>query len=213
MKIVDFVERVLRVAAEPLHYREITSRILADGWTTTGNTPWESVNARLAVDVKRGPGSRFVRTRPGMFGLNPHYDSAWAAPGPPIQTVIESPLERERQMSFSDAAEHILRESGAREPMHYATITELALDSGLIQTEGSTPAATTYSAILQEIRRRDARGEPQRFVQHGRGLVGLAVWVPRGLAARIEEHNADVRATLLEQLRDGSPQGLRGTRG
>ena len=92
--------------------------------------------------------------------------------------------------------------------MHYGTITELALDGGLIQTKGSTPAATMYSVILQERRRRDARGEPQRFVQHGRGLVGLAAWVPRGMAARIEEHNSDVRTTLLDRLRGGSPKAF-----
>ena len=40
------------------------------------------------------------------------------------------------------------------------------------RSEGSTPAATMYSVIHHEYRRRDARGEPQRFVQHGRGLVG-----------------------------------------
>ena len=206
MSILDSAERALAVAGEPLHYRDITSRILADGWTTTGNTPWDSVNARLAVDVKRGPASRFVRTAPGMFGLNPQYDSASVTPGSSTQT--EPPIVSESPMSFSDAAEHILRESGGREPMHYATITELALDSGLIQTEGSTPAATMYSVILQERRRRDARGEAQRFAQHGRGLVGLAAWVPRGLAARIEEHNSDVRRTLLDRLRGGSPKAF-----
>ena len=46
-----------------------------------------------------------------------------------------------------------------------------------------------YSVILQERRRRDARGEPQRFVQHRRGLVGLAAWVFR--------HTADATAVRL----------------
>ena len=40
------------------------------------------------------------------------------------------------------------------------------------------------------------------------GLVGLSAWVPRGLAARIEEHNSDVRGTLLDRLRGGSPKAF-----
>ena len=195
MTILDHVHRVLALAGEPLHYREITSRILMDGWTTTG-----------AVDVKRGSGSRFGRASPGMFELNPDFDAASSTDQSLAETAPEPPLVVSTDiMSFTDAAEHILRESGGRDPKHYARITELAIARGMIRTGGSTPAATMYSVILQERRRRDARGEPQRFVQHPRGLVGLAAWVPRGLAASIEEHNADVRSALLDRLRDGSP--------
>ena len=205
MTILDHIQLVLARAGEPLHYREITSRILANGWTTRGKAPWESVSARLAVDVKRGSASRFLRIGPGTFGLNPDFEAAT----PPLQSsepqLADPPTVSESVMSFSDAAEHILRGSSGHEPMHYTRITELALERGLIQTEGSTPAATMYSVIHHERRRRDARGEPQRFVQHGRGVVGLAAWVPRGLAARIEEHNADVRQNLLDRLRSGSP--------
>ena len=71
MTILDFAERVLATAGEPLHYRDITSRILAEGWMTTGNTPWHSVNAMLAVDVKRGPASRFVPHEPGHVRTEP----------------------------------------------------------------------------------------------------------------------------------------------
>ena len=190
-------------------YRDITSRIRStNGWTTKGIAPWESVSARLAVDVKRGSASRFVRTGPGMFGLNAGFNAASAAQlrTPRRRPPPSHPVASEGVISFTDAAERVLRESGGREPMHYARITELALARGLIRTEGSTPAATMYSVILQERGRRDARGEPQRFVQHRRGLVGLAAWVPRGLAASIEQHNADVRRTLLERLRASSPK-------
>ena len=173
MTILDHVHRVLALAGEPLHYREITSRILTDRWTTTGGKPWESVSARLAVDVKRGSGSRFGRTSPGMFGLNRDFDTASSTDQALAPPAPEPPLVRSNDiMSSTDAAEHILREPGGREPMHYARIAELAIARRMIRTVGSTPAATMYSVILQERRRRDAHGEPQRFVQHGRGLVG-----------------------------------------
>ena len=57
---------VLRDAGEPLHYREIAKRMLAQGlWATGGKTPWQTVNARLSVDIReRGLASRVVRVGP-----------------------------------------------------------------------------------------------------------------------------------------------------
>jgi len=201
MSILDDAFEVLRAADEPLHYREITTRMLAAGWQTEGQRPWEIVNSRLATDVKgRGPASRFVRAAPGVFGLNPEPDPHRSH----IQT-IPSEAAPNGTMSFSDAAEQILRESGGQ-PMHYETITELALDQGLIQTTGLTPAATMYSVIYAENRRRDARGQPPRFVMHGKGMVGLGAWVSQGLASQIESHNRGVRDGLLARVMEGTPQ-------
>ena len=206
MSILDDTYRVLLEAGEPLHYREITQRVIAGGWVTEGRTPWDTMNAALAVDVKqRGAVSRFVRTAPGMFALNP------ARIEPPVATRQPRALRARPEgeapaLSFSDAAEHILRDSGSSEPMHYETITEVAIDQGLIQTRGLTPSATMLSAILQETRRQEARGEQPRFVLHGKGLVGLASRVPRGLAATIASHNAEVRAALLQRLLEGTPR-------
>ncbi len=42
-------------------------------------------------------------------------------------------------------------------------------------------------------------------MQHGRGLVGLGAWLPVGIATRIEDHNAEVRRSLLERAREASP--------
>ena len=92
-----------------------------------------------------------------------------------------------------------------REPLHYGTITERALARGLIRTEGRTPSASMYSMILTEIRREEARGKPPRFVQHGRGIVGLTAWLPVGVAALIKENNRDVRRSLLDQARNAPP--------
>ena len=108
-------------------------------------------------------------------------------------------------LSFTDAAEQILLQSRSREALHYGTITKRALEQGLIRTEGRTPSASMYSMILTEIRRRDGRGETQRFVQHGRGVVGLASWLPVGVVARIEENNREVRLSLLDQARNARP--------
>ncbi len=71
MNSLDAVEVVLNGSGEPLHYHEITRRILEKKlWATEGLTPDATINARLAVDIKRKDKlSRFQRTAPGIFAL------------------------------------------------------------------------------------------------------------------------------------------------
>ena len=210
MTILDDARRVLETASEPLHYREIAKRMLENGWETRGKTPWDNVNARLTVDIKKsGPGSRFMRTAPGLFALNPAVPNPDARVEPPPAEQPRPSKQTEGDdagtLSFTNAAEQILRDSGGRDPLHYSAITERAIERGLIHTEGLTPANSMYSMILAEIRRREDRGEMPRFVQHGRGLVGLAAWIPVGLAARIDENNREVRRSLLDRAKSASP--------
>ena len=63
MIAIDAAFEVLRAAGKPLHYREITKQVLAQNlWVTKGKTPWDTINARIYVDIKeRGKASRFVR--------------------------------------------------------------------------------------------------------------------------------------------------------
>ena len=206
MKALDAAAVVLEEAHGPLHYREVTERMLARGlWTTAGKTPWDTVNARIAVDIrKRGPSSRFVRVGPGRFALNA--PSAAGEQSEPSESVMPNSEAPAGGMSFTDAAEQILSRSTEREPVHYAVITAQALEGGLIRTEGRTPAATMYSVILAEIRRREARGETPRFVQHGRGMVGLTAWLPAEVAGLVEEKNREVRDALLDRAGKASPE-------
>ena len=108
-------------------------------------------------------------------------------------------------LTFTDAAERVLTDSGNQEPLHYNVITKLALELGLLRTEGRTPAATMYSAVLTEIRRHETRGETPRFVQHGRGMVGLSAWLPEEVAGLIEDKNREVRQSLLDRALAASP--------
>ena len=207
MNAIDAAYEILRDAGRPLHYREITKRMLAQKlWMTGGKTPWATVNAQLAVDTKEGsPASRFVRAGPGLFALNPSMT-------PKLPDADLSPaLEHEKQggagdsLTFTDAAERVLKESGNQEMLHYNVITKLALERGLLRTEGRTPAATMYSAVLTEIRRHETRGETPRFVQHGRGMVGLSAWLPEEVAGLIEDKNREVRQSLLDRALAASP--------
>lgn len=62
----------------PLHYRQLTEEILSRGMATSSSrTPAASLNAIIAVDIKRnGNKSDFVRTGPGFFGLRALHNPA-----------------------------------------------------------------------------------------------------------------------------------------
>ena len=238
MNAIDAVEVILAEAGAPLDYREITRRVLAQGlWQSDGRTPDATINARLAVDIKDlGAGSRFQRTKPGVFALR-----KWGLPeaaargaqgkqakapvaesksvdaqlplvttaGPNIAAAKEAalppqtgkPLAKSAALlSFTDAAEAVLKQFGHKQPMHYKAITDKALVLGLVSTKGLTPEATLYAQVLTETKRRAQRGEPPRFLMHGKGLIGLTEWAPGGLAFQIEQHNEEVRRKLHTRL-------------
>lgn len=61
---------VLREIGHPIHYTDITEIALESGYLeSTGRTPHNTMRARLSVDVRDNPESRFVQTAPGVYGL------------------------------------------------------------------------------------------------------------------------------------------------
>lgn len=204
MTALEAACEVLREAGEPLHYREITKRILERGlWATDGQTPWVTVNSRIAVHVNEaGDQAAVTRVAPGIFTLA-------GTPGPVASGAgrpTRAPVSEERTyLSFTDAAEEVLTRFGGKKPMHYRELTRRVLEKGWVQTSGKTPEATMYSVLVSEVKRQTRRGEQPRFVLHGQGLVGLARWQKQGLAFQIESHNAKVRKALHERLTTMSP--------
>jgi restriction system protein len=216
MSALQAAERVLTEASQPLHVRELTRRMLAgEVWHSEGKTPDATVSALLGTDINRhGASSRFQRTGKNTFGLRTWGLPDHVAPGRPAASVVAVPLQPSskepdavpaKTMSFAHAAEHVLERFAGRKPMHYRAITEKALELGVISTAGQTPEATMYAQIITEMGRQARRGETPRFVKHGRGYVGLSKWQGRGLAAQIEQHNAEVRRKLLSRLKDMPP--------
>lgn len=67
----DAITIVLTEAKEPLHYSDITERILARGLkTTSGATPDQTVNAQISGSIKHdGAASPFLRVAKGTFTL------------------------------------------------------------------------------------------------------------------------------------------------
>ena len=200
MSVLEAAIRVLKDARGPLHAREITERVLSRGlWTSTGKTPAATVEARICVEMKRnGDASTFVRVAPRTFGLR----ELGAVPVTKKSggKGSGSAKKKSQNFSFTDAAEKVLEQFGNKKPMHYRDITAKALELDWLNTQGKTPEATMYAQVLSEIKRHQKRGEQPRFVQHGRGYVGLSRWMGRGLAFQIEQHNRRVRDSLHKEL-------------
>jgi restriction system protein len=203
---VQAAEIVLREADEPLHYGEITRRMLARGlWSTQGKTPDATINARLGTDIKQhGVASRFQRTGPGLFALRawglPDYPLRNSVDGEPDLPTVAGKNEPERSLSFADAAEHVLEKCADKQPMHYRAIMAKILELALVKTQGQTPEATLYAQLMADVQRRSRRGDTPRFARYGKGLWGLSSWTTGGLAYQIGEQNAEVRKQLLTRL-------------
>ncbi|HNR81849.1 MAG TPA: HTH domain-containing protein [Candidatus Pacearchaeota archaeon] len=85
----DIAYQILKEAGKPLHSKEITKIALSRGWLkTAGKTPEATMNAQLVVDINaKKEKSRFIKTAPSTFGLNPEYKVV-------AETKIEEKIEK-----------------------------------------------------------------------------------------------------------------------
>lgn len=173
-----------------------------------------------------------MRTGRGLFTLNTERETSNGVDqADTLQTDIEPPeavvlvaapivtpptsKPSQKNLSFADAAERVLQKFADRKPMHYRQITNKATELGLIESSSETPEVVMYAVIAGDIQRRTKRGELPRFVQLGRGLVGLTEWEARddteqSLATLIEQHNKQIRSQLHEQIRQMKPSDFEG---
>lgn len=213
MSVLQAAETVLEEAGEPLHFQEITKRMLQHQlWTTDGATPEATVNATIAVDIKQhGTSSQFQRTDRGIFALRRWGLTEYLKQDEPLSAVSEksndtvSTASSQKTLSFTEAAAYVLEHFGNRKPMHYRDITRKALELRLLKTSGQTPEATLFAQIVAEIARQTRRGETPRFVKEGKGRISLSRWISRGVASQIEQHNQAVRRKLHERLHAMNP--------
>lgn len=84
--LLDAAERILAEAGEPLHYKELTRRIIESGrWQSAGRTPEHSLNAQVGTDIKQRRASglqpRFDQPRKGSgyIGLSAELPTGLAA--------------------------------------------------------------------------------------------------------------------------------------
>src|SRR3989338_9805853 len=85
----DIAYQILKEVGKPLHSKEITKIALERGWLkTAGKTPEATMNAQLVVDINvKKDKSRFIKTAPSTFELNPEYKIA-------AETKIEKKTEK-----------------------------------------------------------------------------------------------------------------------
>jgi restriction system protein len=207
MNIRQAAIEILKDSDEPLHIKELTNRILEKkSCKIAGKTPHKTVTTQLNEDIrKNGDNSPFVRVAPGTYGLREDGSvSSLQAKKRPAH--LEAKGSTNNTYSFTDAAEKVLKDFGDKQPMHYRVITQKALERGWLATQGKTPEATMYAQILTEIRRYQKRGEQSRFVQHGKGYVGLSRPLARDLTLEIEQHNRNVQQALRKRLLEMRPQ-------
>lgn len=208
MDLLKAIEDVLKLAHQPLHVGVIAEKVISgDLWKSSGKTPEATIRARLYSDIKKkGEASFFIKVSPQTFALrwaSMEATNREAAVTPGKEAL--KPSSANASLSFTDCTQKVLEEFGGTKPMHYKAITEKALEKRWLVTGGKTPDATMYAQVITEIKRQQKRGERPRFVQHGRGYVGLRQWMERGLAFQIEQHNHQVRKALHERLLDMKP--------
>lgn len=139
-------------------------------------------------------------------------NSGSQAKGPRPSVAVTGPLpeagaaSQNPNLTFLDAAEQVLRQSGGTTPLHYTVITKRAVGQGFLRPNGLTPDATMRGAVQREVEQAIKQGRTPRFVRHGNGFIGLSAWLPKGLVQQIDQHNASVRKALRQRLFNMDPR-------
>src|SRR5512138_1160746 len=110
---LDFAQEVLQSAPEPMTFQEIWQLGKENGCASklaiTGKTPWQTLGARLFVDIRDNPATRFVKVgrNPARFFLLSRkneikFDARYIAARP---TKVDS-ANREKGFSFHERKLH-----------------------------------------------------------------------------------------------------------
>lgn len=99
---------------------------------------------------------------------------------------------KRKHLSYVDAAEQILRSD--KQSLSYKDLAKRALSRGLIDTDSETPAISMHVSIRGEMKRRELRGEPQRFTFLGNGTFSLVELESSALTPKTK--------TALDQVRE-----------
>ena len=118
----------------------------------------EAVEKRLAKKGEKAP--KVTMTKPEAVNAAMQAVEATKAKAPKA--------EKPKRTSGLDAAAQVLADAG--KPMGAKAMVETMLAKGLWKTDGKTPEATIYAAIIREIA---AKKEASRFVKTGRGEFAI----------------------------------------
>ena len=93
------IDKVLAGSSQPLHYKEITEKIISDGLRTSlGATPAATVNAQISASIKKlGDDSPYVRVAKGTFTL-----AKETSPGIPAKkSKVDKPEPEEEEEQYA----------------------------------------------------------------------------------------------------------------
>jgi hypothetical protein len=120
-------------------------------------------------------GKKAKATKPRIKVVGDETPAPQTAPEATTTKELAAPKTRKKAerkdggMSGLDAAAKILAD--AKEPLDCKTIVERAAAKGLWKSDGKTPSATIYSAIIREIAK---KGTASRFQKATRGKFSAA---------------------------------------
>lgn len=200
------LEFLLSTPSVPMGVGRILKGVLA----SHPELPWKDSNGAVQAALLRaaqsgGPIRQVKGVKPPLFYVGVSEPDITGRNGTPD---VEPKPESSRvapQFSFIECAKKVLREFGAKQPMHYRDITSKAIEQGWLVSSGETPAASLNAQIGTDIRKRRSTHKPQVFVQHGKGYIGLAEWMSRGIRFQADEHNKSVMSKMLKRLHSISP--------
>jgi restriction system protein len=172
--------------------------------------PWKNANGAVRAALLRaaklgGPIRQVHGSVPPLFFVGKADSAETSSKAPSAPTATGRSVKQSRPFSFLECAEKVLREFGAKQPMHYRDIAAKAIEQGWLVSSGETPETTMNAVIGTDIRKRRSERKPQIFVQHGKGFIGLAEWMSHGIRFQVSEHNKSVMAKMLKRLHSISP--------
>jgi len=177
----DAIQRVLASSDTPLHYTEITERIIAEGLRhSLGATPAATVGAQISASIKHeGAASPYVRVGRGTYALRPQGGIApTATPSESESGDISSELEEEAQYSVITSFGMFWR----RELVDWVRTPKLL---------GQQPGASTVDFSQQY---------GIYLLYDGREVIYVGRVTERGLGLRLYEHTIDRLAARWDRF-------------
>lgn len=167
-------------SSTPLHYQEITERIIADGLRQSlGVTPAATVNAQISASIKKyGAASPYVRVGKGIFALT---DTAAAATAPlaPAPGPVTGDDDSEEQYDIVTSFGMFWR----RDAIEWAVTPKL----WGMQQIGATPADFNHQRGVY-------------LLYDGREIIYVGRTTDRALGKRLYEHTLDRLATRWDRF-------------
>jgi hypothetical protein len=177
----EAIDTVLGAAATPLHYKEITEKIISDGLRRSlGATPSATVNAQISTSIKReGDQSPYIRVAKGTFTLTSRSNTLPAASPKKLTPSVPESEEMEEQYDIVSSFGMFWR----RDAVEWTTTPKLL---GMQQI-GATPVDFNKQLGIY-------------LVYDGREVIYIGRTTDRPLGRRLYEHTSDRLAARWDRF-------------